>query len=287
VGGISIPSGPQADPINRPGPLTATMTFAAATSLRSITTGNGLGGDIAGLDTDIITILMDDPFRDELNIEPEAEDPGDQEYPMLAEDGSYIDLGNDDAASEWAAGDLANGVSPIAEGDLIYFSAASGTTLQMVTEVTEDGLIRFEEDDDFNLNQPDATAGSITQILGAPMAIRRVFMFTYFIEEHEGAPRLMQRLNFHTPTALAGAVEDLQFTYDLVDGEYDPVGVNDLPYVVNQSTTLTATQIRKVNVAIGVRSELVDPDTQDYLRQKVLTVVSVRNLAFVSRYDLD
>jgi hypothetical protein len=110
-------------------------------------------------------------------------------------------------------------------------------------------------------------------------------MYTYWVEEETaGVPRLMRALNFFDPTALAGVVEDLDITYDLVDGDVNPVGVDDLPHEL-EDVVFTANQIRKVNVHLGVRSENISARTDDYLRSHVSTVVSIRNLAFVDRYE--
>ena len=73
-------------------------------------------------------------------------------------------------------------------------------------------------------------------------------------------------------------------SYDLVDGDDNPTDVSDLPYDAN-GVTYSASQIRKVNVNIGVRSEAISSRTRDYIRNHVATVVSLRNLAFVDRYQ--
>ena len=46
----------------------------------------------------------------------------------------------------------------------------------------------------------------------------------------------------------------------------------------------TPNQIRKINLHVGVRSEERSPRTNDYVRNHLSTVVSVRSLAYVSRY---
>ena len=45
-----------------------------------------------------------------------------------------------------------------------------------------------------------------------------------------GTPRLTRVVNHFAPQALAGVVEDLDLTYDLVDGTYNPSNVTTLPY---------------------------------------------------------
>ena len=53
---------------------------------------------------------------------------------------------------------------------------------------------------------------------------------------------------------LAGVVEDIGLTYDLVDGVNNPVEIAGPPYA-DQGITYTANQIWKVKLHVGVRSE--------------------------------
>ena len=64
VGGIPIPSGANSQPINRPSPPGMAYTFdnTNSTTLPAITTGYGLGPSVTNSYTDIITMLMIDPF---------------------------------------------------------------------------------------------------------------------------------------------------------------------------------------------------------------------------------
>ena len=66
-------------------------------------------------------------------------------------------------------------------------------------------------------------------------------------------------------------------------------GISLAAYVVMVGGTLSLTgitpnQIRKINLHVGVRSEQRSPRTNDYVRNHLTTVVSVRSLAYVSRY---
>ena len=293
--GISIPSGANALAIQRPSPPDEQYLFEGQT-LQAITTGHGLGPAISGRDTDMITIVMDDPFLEELELYPAD---AAESKPRLSQDGSTITAGD---AIGWLQGD-GNGIAPIKEGDLLYFLGFDGTTIQTVTDVDlESGVITFGENDPFQFNQPDAEAGSITQILpdlcGDPppgetepkcetMQIRRVLMYTYFVEaDSGGVPRLMRALNHFPAQALAGVIEDLTLRYDLVDGVTNPANIEDLPYT-DGNELYTARQIRKVNLHVGVRSENVSSQTKDYVRHHLSTIVSLRNLAFVERYDTE
>jgi hypothetical protein len=200
--------------------------------------------------------------------------------PKLTPDGDAFSVGTN---TTWLKGDTANGIPGIKAGDLIYFLAATGTTIQTVTSVGSSDVY-FAANDPFNFNQRGATAGSISQVLGVALTVRRVFMYTYYVQEEiPGVPRLMRALNMSPAMALAGVIEDLDLNYDIVDGVVNPVNISDLPYTAF-GVTYTASQIRKVNAHIGVRSEQKSSKTNDYLRNHVSTVISLRNLAYVDRY---
>jgi len=301
TGGIGIPSGPNATAIKRPGPPESGYFFKNddedSTTLTAITTGAGLGPTISGRATDIVTILMDDPYLDELKLYPSnAADEGDDRA-ILAADGLSFDVGTQKMS--WIIGDKANAIAPIAKGDIIYFANSSGTALQVVTAVNGSKVLFEPNKDLFNLNQPNAGAGSITEILPDPCGIiktclagtkiRRVMMYTYYVhEETPGIPRLMRRMNHAEAQALAGVIEDLDLSYDLVDGTQNPTNIKDLPHaatVDGVNVTYSANQIRKVNVHVGVRSEVISVRANDYLRNHLSTVISLRNLAYVDRYD--
>jgi hypothetical protein len=278
-GGIGIPSGVGSSAIHRPGPPNEDYTFEAdAVVLSAITTGEGMGAEINGRPTDMITLITEDPYLAPLTLNPSTAAGN---VPKMSANGSSFNVGPDLA---WLHGDPANGIAPIKPGDLIYFQA-SFNTLQTVTRV-QGSTVYFDANDPFNLNQPGAEAGSITQVIGNwQVTARRVFMYTYFVhEDSPGIPRLMRQLNMFPAQALAGVVEDLELSYDLVDGEANPVNVKSLPYTLGD-VTYTENQIRKVNIHIGVRSEFRSTRQDDYLRTHVSTVISLRNLAYVSRYQ--
>ena len=101
VGGIPIPSGAGATALNRPSPPGQAYTFdnTNSTTLPAIITGSGLGPFIDNASTDIVTVLMIDPFM------PVAALP----VGGVAADGSSMTLG---AGSTWIAGDVPNGIYP-------------------------------------------------------------------------------------------------------------------------------------------------------------------------------
>ena len=119
------------------------------------------------------------------------------------------------------------------------------------------------------------------------MTLFRALMITYYVDNTTvpGTPRLTRIVNHFTPQALAGVVEDLDLTYDLVDGVINPTEVTALPYTdVETGVTYNSNQIRKVNIHVGVRSEVLSKPAQDYVRNHITTSVDVRSLASVDRY---
>ncbi len=300
TGGIPIPSGNGATAIDRPSPPGMAYTFdnVNATTLPAITTGDGLGPPISGDVTDVVTMLAVDPLSYveyapgalaaplELNWGTNQAlwpDGLTAPAPTLAADGASLNVAQ---FTSWTS-DPATGVKV---GDLLLFSNSLGAALQAVTRV-EGSRVFFDAGiDDFNFNQRDVEQGSILQIRnGASFpqtTVVRVQMLTYYIDTTTtpGSPRLMRRVNFFEAQALAGVLEDLEITYDLADGVTNPVGVTSLPFTTG-GNTYTGNQIRKVNLHVGVRSDVRSSVNQDYLRHHLSTSVSIRSLAYVSRYE--
>ncbi|HZT75602.1 MAG TPA: prepilin-type N-terminal cleavage/methylation domain-containing protein [Vicinamibacterales bacterium] len=126
--------------------------------------------------------------------------------------------------------------------------------------------------------------------VGAGTALMRLLMITYYVDNTTtpGTPRLTRMINHFTPQALAGVVEDLDLTYDLVDTA-DPTaapvqGLTTLPQTIG-GITYTANMIKKVNIHLGVRSEQLSKPTLSYVRNHITTAVGVRSLASTDRYD--
>ena len=283
IGGIPIPSGTGASAIHRPSPPGKTYFFnnTTATSISPIVTGAALGPTVDGRTTDIVTIMMSDPSLDDLMVRKNGTLGT---FPKWNADGLGFNVGSDAASITWLQGDPTNEIPAVKVGDLMYFLGAN-STLQTVTKVDSTNVY-FEPNDPFNFNQPLVSAGSIKPGLDleSSMTVRRVYMYSYWVADEQGVPRLMRALNMYPAIALAGAVEDLDLTYDLVDGVTNPVNIGELPYTAANGDSFTASQIRKVNVHVGVRSETKSKKSNDYLRNHVSTVVSLRNFAYVDKY---
>jgi hypothetical protein len=207
--------------------------------------------------------------------------------PALALDGSSLTVGQ---FSTW----ISDPVSGLKAGDILLFTNINGFAIQTVTSVSATTVF-FAAGDQFNFNQRGAALGSINQIRGSVLAtvpfpvtdVVRIQMLTYYIDAVTvpAEPRLTRRANFGPPQALAGLIDDLTITYDLVD-LVDPVYPTDVPTLPATigGKLFGASQIRKANLRVSVRSEARSRVQNDYLRNTTNTIVSMRNLAAFDRY---
>ena len=266
TGGIPIPSGVGVTPIVRPGP--GALAYPAGTVVvPALTPGQALGPVVNGRVTDIITLLYADHTLDL------------DEFPLtgIAADGSTMTV---DVATSITDAD--NGISI---GDLILFSNPLGHATQQVTSLVSGRTVAFGATDSMNLNQRAAPAGTIIQLQDAPGSFptttaRRIWMVTYYVGDTEtDAPKLMRVVNNGTPRPVALDVEDVQFTFDLVDGYANPAGV-DTPPVGNSPA-----QIRKVNLMLATRSRTPNRTTGKYQYQTLTTQVALRSLSFLDRFQ--
>ena len=266
VGGISIPSGGGATPLNRPAPGATTQTFPDDwVVLPAVSPGDALGPQIGATATDIITVLVADPLFQRFSLD-------------VAEDGG---------SAEVDASTAIDGQAGIQPGDLIMFEVAGFRALQMVT-AQEDQSLEFGAGDAMNLNQRSASDGTIMTLIPLAedpldsdlhvMQGTRVLMISYYIDATKpDKPVLMRRINLGPERAIGIGVENLQVTFDLVDGDSNPL---------NEPSPDLPNQIRKANVFLTGRSYKEWARTQQYLRTSVSTQMSLRSLSFVDRYNL-
>lgn len=294
TGGIPIPNGAGSGIINRPSPPGGpvyTFDNINQTTLTAVITGKGLGPIINSSSTDIITFLMIDPLLGDTKVcDSTLAIPANTA--SLQNDSSYMTVAGTTSTTgfNWLTGDPTNGIAPVKAGDIIWFNTG-GTALRTVTS-TDATRVYFGAADWFNFNQAAAPQGTLPALRAGGkfpcgFAAARLLMYTYYVDATTtpGTPRLTRVMNNFAPQALAGVVEDLDIAYDLVDGTVNPTLVSDLPYTdAGSGLTYTATQIRKVNLHIGVRSDTISTQSHDYVRTHMSTVISLRNLAFVDRY---
>jgi prepilin-type N-terminal cleavage/methylation domain-containing protein len=266
--GIPIPFG-TSSAVNRPLRPGTTQTFPTTwETLPSICPGSGLGSTINGVATDTVTVLYSDQSLD-LN-----------QYPLTSvqSDGSRMAVD-----SRTAIGAAANGIKP---GDLVWFTNALGNAVQTATSVSGQNVYFASGStyDYYGLNARTASQGTILQIRSGSTfpvtSATRVVMVTYYLDTTTvpGQLRLMRRIGFGTPRLIATGIENLQVTYDIVDGTTNPT---------NQPTPVSPnipSQIRKVNLWLSEQSAPGFSITRRLLRSSVATQVSLRSMSFFDRY---
>jgi hypothetical protein len=271
TGGIPVPSGTGSRPINRPGPASG-MTFPAGQVLQAITTGRDLGPTVDGQATDLITVLFAD------------RSVAIDDFPLAA-----LTSGGARARVD-ARTPIAAGPGAVQSGDIILFSNALGNALQTVTGTDGGQTMAFDAGDPFAFNQQNTQFGGISALHDSngvfpPTTATRVTMVTYYIDavSNPQVPRLVRCRNFEPARPVALVIDNLQITYDLVDGSNT---IN--PALVNVPTAVapnTAAQIRKINLYLSGRSETIDTRSRQRFRTNLATQLSLRGLAFVNRYQ--
>src|SRR5574337_419184 len=297
TGGIPIPnngtSGTGATAVNRPAPGgAATFTNSDGTlwtSLPTVSPGAGLGpqapfisatgGIVLGPATDLINILYADDtlplnqYGTGVTVCDNASPPN-----CSASTTAISPTGDSMTVDARLPINLSsNGIRP---GDLIMFTNAQGTALQQVTSVGGQ-TVNFAAGDAFNLNQRSASAGTIMQLQSSgtwpPTTPTRVWMITYYLDTttNPQQPRLLQQVNLNPARAVAEVIENLQVSYDLVDGVTNPTNVKTPPAANSPN------QIRKVNLYLAARSNVLFTKTRKFLRNNMATQISLRSMAFV------
>jgi hypothetical protein len=265
-GGVPIPTGLGANPVPRPSE-TAGLTYPAAwTTIPAISPGASLGPVVLGVATDIVTMMYADPTL-RLN-----------QFPLdaIAADGSTMTVN---------AGTPITTPDGLRVGDVILFSNALGNAMQMVTQVNGNQTVNFGLNDPMGLNQRAAEQGTIMNLAqpdGAfpPTTATRLLVVSYFIDRvtDPTLPRLMRQVNGGQARAIAMGVENLQMTYDFVDGVGNPTNQQTIP------AGNSANQIRKVNLFMSARSIDINLHTSQPYRNTVASQVGLRSLSFMDRY---
>ena len=281
TGGIPVPNGAGALPLNRPSPPLAAYSFAlGATTLPAVITGDGLGPQAYGVATDMVNIMYADntlvinqlPLQ---NINPNGQD-------MTVN----------------AATPIAGVQNALQGGDLILFSNALGNALQTITRVNGTQTVFFDPNDAFQFNQRGTPSGNILCISNAGTNLNpndcsandggfpittatRVWLISYYLDAATDPlmPRLVRQVNFNAGRPVALVIDNLQLSYDLVDGVTNPVNIA-VPIA-----PLSENQIRKANLFYSARSANRFTKTQDFFRTSLATQVSLRSLSFVNRYQ--
>ena len=263
TGGIPLPSGGGSTAVNRPAPGAATFP-AAWETLPAIAPGSALGPTVLGVQTDIVNIIYRDAT---INL---------NQFPLDA-------IAADGLTATVNAATNIGGADGLRAGDIILFTNPNGNAMQTVTQVAGQ-VVTMATGDTMNLNQPGAAAGNLLAIADAgvfpPTTAVRVTMVSYYVDNTTDPtlPRLVRQVNNGPRLAIALGVENLQFTYDIVDGATNPINV-DAP-----SGSNSAHQIRKVRLTLAARSIDPGPVTHQFMRNSMATDVGLRSLSYVDRY---
>ena len=187
-----------------------------------------------------------------------------------------------------------NGIT-INIGDLIMFSNSNGEALLAVTGVSGQTLT-FASGDPFLLNGRTEAGGTINYLASgtgctgttlsnacfANTSATRVWMISYYLDNTTSPPfvRLIRQLGLSTATPVGETLENLQFTYNFVDGNTNPANQPSVPAGDSES------QIMCVNLYLAARSS--DMETQvnmhHYSRDNLMTQVSIRSNAYTNQY---
>ncbi|HXY24072.1 MAG TPA: prepilin-type N-terminal cleavage/methylation domain-containing protein [Candidatus Acidoferrum sp.] len=298
TGGISIPNTVNAagcntgGKVNRP-PAVLTLVFNGPNAanagcnviLPAIEPGNALGPTVTSPDgtsgppTDIITTLYSD---NTLALDAKPINGTGCPGGSLTATGSSVTFDSTCVV-------LGSAGIPVNPGDLlmIYNANNSNGILQTVTSVSGQ-VLNFASGDAFNLNgrTTTETAGTIKQLQNAGgsypnTSATRIWMITYYLDTTADPkhPRLMRAVNFNAPQPVAETFENLQFTFNLVDGTTPPpVNQGTVPSTDNEN------QIRSVNVYLGARTTNVAALSNQYTRTNLATQVALRSMAYFDTY---
>jgi hypothetical protein len=265
TGGIPIPRGAGSVPVNRPGPV-ALIFPTAWTNVPAISPGSNVGPAVLGLPTDLVTLLYADATLP-LNTAP---------LTAIAPGGSSMTVN---------PGTTIQGSNGLRPGDLILFSNANGNALQMITRADGTQTVYFDVGDSLNLNQPAAAQGNLTALQSSPgvfppTTATRVLMISYYVDivTDPTLPRLVRQVNNGPRLAVSLGVENLQYSYDLVDGTVNPTNVPEPP------PGNSPNQIRKANLFMSARSLDMQRTPPQFFRNSMVTEVGLRSLSFVDRY---
>ena len=178
-------------------------------------------------------------------------------------------------------------------GDLIAFQNPNGVALLWVTTVSGQTLT-FQQGDPFDLNGRTDNAGTIREleIGGAscgggascfpPTLATRVWMISYYLDNITAPPytRLIRQVNMNPPTPVGETLENLQFSYNYVDGVTNPANQPSVPAGQNEAN------IRSVNVYLAARASqpVQVGNNMIYARSNLMSQVCLRSLAYVNGY---
>jgi type II secretory pathway pseudopilin PulG len=181
--------------------------------------------------------------------------------------------------------------APLNAGDLIMFSNNLGSALQVVTSINGNTM-NFATGDAFGLNGRTDPNGTIQQLKNVgctttancwnPTTITRIWMISYYLDNVSDPThvRLVRRVNFNPASPVGETLENLQFSYNFVDGVNNPVNQDGVPL------GNTEAQIKSINIYLGARSSnwVHQGNRNVFARNNLVTQVSLRSMSFVNNF---
>lgn len=306
VGGIPIPFTPNASGcastalINRP-ILGGTTTFPNCNdTLPAIEPGNELGPPITAPDASSGTVQNPGSITDEVTMLYEDNTLKLDSLPVYSSTqcpkGSTSLTGNTfTIVFDPSCINLTTAGIQVQAGDLIELTDSLGSTVLYVSAVSLAGnSLTFGPGDPFGLNGRTETSGTITQMETSStcgggtscfpgLLATRIWMISYYLDNVSSPPfvRLVRQVNMRAGTPVGETLENLQFTYNFVDGVTNPSNQATVPSGNSES------QIRSVDVYLAARSSDLTHmgGTKGYSRSNLMTQVSLRSMAYVNRYE--
>lgn len=245
--------------------------------LYKITPGNAIGPRISE-PTDAIKIVYVDPTLNWATYQASS----------IAPEGSSLTM---PLGLIPAVTDPAVGITP---GDVILLQNTYGSAIGVATAVAG-RTITFGADP-LNINQFGELSGNI-KALATPGSnpvsypqtqVSRLMMVTYFVQGVVGPngadARLMRQVGSHPPVPIAEHIEDLKFTYDVVDPVSNALTANSPDAVTGNPATSQPGQIRKINISVTAKAVRTERGG-DFQRINLTTSIGPRNLSFRDRYN--
>ncbi len=292
---VQVPNGTGALRVQRPRTQGSTCTeWPTGTQvIPAVTVGPGCGPTINGVATDILTTLAVDPQLEAVPVQSVNVGAHTATISTPAQSTSGIDIS-------------LGGPDDVTVGDLMMFTKGSASALVYVTAVNGNQTITFNGGDPFQLNQFVSNLnGTIDDLIvlapttAQSATVSRIRMITYYLDNTLDTitPRLIRHMNWGNPAValnkrgrtVAFAIENMQFTYDMVDGATNPSNVRMVAADLTTAGSCaplacSPNQIRKVNIYLAGRSTDRFSTTKNYFRNSLNTQVSLRSMALVDRY---
>jgi prepilin-type N-terminal cleavage/methylation domain-containing protein len=309
---VQVPNGTGVLRIQRPHPQGSTCTQfdAGILTLSAVTVGPDCGPTINGVPTDMVTTLAVDSMLDSVPVYSSDMRNGHWARVALPAQCASGTLPN---CTTFVVGTYSGGLNintgtgdDVAVGDLMMFTKGSVSSLVYVTAAAGNQTFTFAPGDPMNLNQFGGVLNGTADDLEATAPtgnntalVSRVRMISYYLDNtiDPTTPRLIRHMNWGVPTlpvnqrgmSVAFAIDNLQISYDMVDGVSNPSNVKMVAADLTGTgrcapNACSPNQIRKVNVYLAGRSPQKFSVTKRFFRNALETQVSLRSLALVDRY---